>query len=219
MPLLLLESMNDDPIAKQKGLATPLTRSTVASASDTKLNKVASNLSSRPELDHTVTSSSINSLSRLTPGTPIEEGKMLYPFRVKHLGHEIYTLYATTPQSRQDWCSKIVEAKTRHARALAEQNAEPFRLRVISDSGFAYDSLTASSRLPGVSIPGTPLDRSIREMEKGSGTGRPSPPVCRATVNCSTGFSAYEKSIIAVGTDFGVYISEAGNPRGWTRVS
>ncbi|EFX01990.1 Rho guanyl nucleotide exchange [Grosmannia clavigera kw1407] len=218
MPLLLLESMNDDPISKQKGLvATPLTRSTVASVSDTMLNKVSSIAPSRPELDHAATSSSINSLARLAPGTQSEEGKTLYPFRVKHLGHEIYTLYATTPQSRQDWCAKIVEAKTRHARALAEQNAEPFRLRVLSDCGFAYDSITASSKLPSVSIPGTPLDRSIREMGKVFGTGRAPPPVCRASVNCATGFTAFEKSIIAVGTDFGVYISDAGNPRGWLR--
>lgn len=218
MPLLVLESMNDDAISKQKGLvATPLTRSTVASVSDTKLNKVATTGPARPELEHSATSSSINSMSRLTPGTPSEEGRTLYPFRVKHLGHEIYTLYATTPQARQDWCAKIIEAKTRHARALGEQNAEPFRLRVLSDGGFAYDSMTAMGKVPGVPIHGTPLDRSIREMEKKLGPGRGPPPVCRATVNCATGFTAYGKSIVAVGTDFGVYISEASNPRGWTR--
>ncbi|CAK7209075.1 Rho guanine nucleotide exchange factor [Sporothrix bragantina] len=219
MPLLLLESMNDDPINKQKGLAAPLARTTTASASDIRLNKVISNgASGRPELEHTATSSSTGSgVARLNAGAPGEEGKILYPFRVKHLGHEVYTLYATTPQSRQEWCSKIIEAKTRHARALLEQNAEPFRLRVVADGAFAYDSMTAIGKQPSVSIRGTPLDRSIREMEQVFGPGRGPAPVCRATVNCATGFTAYGKSIIAIGTDFGVYISDASNPRGWTR--
>ncbi|ERT00208.1 RhoGEF group protein [Sporothrix schenckii 1099-18] len=219
MPLLLLESMNDDPISKQKGLAAPLARTTTASASDIRLNKVMSNgASGRPELEHTATASSTgSSVTRLNTGTPAEEGKILYPFRVKHLGHEVYTLYATTPQSRQEWCNKIIEAKTRHARALLEQNAEPFRLRVLADSAFAYDSMTAIGKHASVSIRGTPLDRSIREMEQVFGPGRGPAPVCRASVNCATGFTAYGKSIIAIGTDFGVYISDASNPRGWTR--
>ncbi|EPE08022.1 rho1 guanine nucleotide exchange factor 1 [Ophiostoma piceae UAMH 11346] len=217
MPLLLLESMHDDPITKQKGLAAPLARTTAASAPDIRLNKVVSNGATRPDLEHATTSSSASSAARLNPGTPGEEGKTLYPFRVKHLGHEVYTLYATTQQGRDDWCNKIIEAKTRHARALLEQNAEPFRLRVLADSGFAYDSLTANGKQTSVSIRGTPLDRSIREIENVFGPGRGPPPVCRAAVNCSAGFTAFGKSVIAIGTDFGVYISDATNPRGWSR--
>ncbi|CAK7274887.1 Rho guanine nucleotide exchange factor [Sporothrix epigloea] len=219
IPLLILESMNDDPISKQKGLATPLARTTMASAPDGRLNKSISNgAPSRPELEHTTTTSSTSSgISRLNPGTPGEEGKILYPFRVKHLGHEVYTLYAATPQSRQEWCNKIIEAKTRHARALLQQNAEPFRLRVVADGAFAYDSITAIGKQTSISIHGTPLDQSIRDIEQSLGPGHGPTPVCRATVNCATSFTTSGKSIIAVGTDFGVYISDASNPRGWTR--
>ncbi|KAJ9155590.1 Rho1 guanine nucleotide exchange factor 3 [Pleurostoma richardsiae] len=221
MPLLFLESMNDDPVSKQKGITAPLARTTIA-GSDTKLNKMNSNGVDRPGLEQTPTSSSMGSMNttiaRLTPSsTSDSEGKILYPFKVKHLGHEVYTLYATTPQSRQDWCNKIIDAKTRHARALHNQNAEPFRLRVLADGAFAYDSSSPMGRMAGVSIRGTPLDRAIREMEQVYGPGRGPPPVCRAQVNCATAFSAYSKSIIAIGTDFGIYISEASNPRGWTR--
>jgi len=221
MPLLFLESVNDDPVSKQKGITAPLARTTAATASDSKLNKASNNTDRPALLEHTQTSSSMNSLnavSRLATNNSIEEGKILYPFKIKHLGHEVYTLYATTPQSRQEWCSKIVEAKTRHARALHSQNAEPFRLRVLSDGAFAYDSVSAVGRMTGISIRGTPLDRAIREMEQVYGPGRGPAPVCRAQVNCATSFNAYGKSIIAIGTDFGVYISEASNPRGWTRV-
>jgi len=221
MPLLFLESMNDDPVSKQKGITAPLARTTVAGSSDTRLNKVTSNGADRPGLEHTATSNSMTSVNtaatRLTPAISNEEGKILYPFKIKHLGHEVYTLYATTPTSRQEWCSKIIEAKTRHAKALHTQNAEPFRLRILSDSAFAYDSVSAIGKVPGVSIRGTPLDRAIREMEQLYGPGRGPPPVSRANVNCATAFSAYGKSLIAIGTDAGIYISEASNPRGWTK--
>lgn len=221
IPLLILESRNDDPISKQKGLATPLARTTTATIPDVRTNKSIPNTASgRPELEHTTTAGSANSgISRLNSSTPAEEGKTLYPFRVKHLGHEVYTLYAATPQSRQEWCSKIIEAKTRHARALLQQNAEPFRLRVLAIGAFAYDSVTATGKQTSISIRGTPLDQSIREIEQIFGPGQGPAPVCRATVNCATGFMAGDRTIIAIGTDFGVYISDAYNPRGWTRVS
>ncbi|KAK0628639.1 CNH domain-containing protein [Bombardia bombarda] len=219
MPLLFLESLNDDPVTKQKGLTAPLTRTTAAAGSGTQLNKVASNGVDRPGLEHTATGSSMGSLqtvTRLTSGST-DDSKIIYPFRIKHLGHEIYTLYASTAQERVSWCQAFIEAKTRHARALHAQNAEPFRLRVLSDGAFAYDSTSMLGRQPGVSIRGTPLDRAIREMEQVYGPGRGPPPVCRAQVNCATAFTSFGKSVIAIGTDYGVYISESSNPRGWTR--
>lgn len=213
MPLLFLESANDDPVAKQKSLTAPLTRTTAAAGSGTQLNKVPTNGSDRPGLEHTNTASSVTRLTSVSQ----DDGKIIYPFRIKHLGHEIYTLYASSAQERAAWCSAIIEAKTRHARALHAQNAEPFRLRVISDGAFAYDSASPLGRQPSVPIKGTPLDRAIREMEQVYGPGRGPPPVCRATVNCACAFTSFGKSLIAVGTDYGVYISEASNPRGWIR--
>ncbi|KAI1172837.1 CNH domain-containing protein [Nemania sp. FL0916] len=219
MPLLFLESSHDDPISKQKGISTPLTRSANA-GSDTKLNKVVSNGNERPGLEHTATGSSVGSaMNRLTPMNAAEnEGKILYPFRVKHLGHEVYTLFASSAQSRQDWCDRIIEAKTRHARALYAQNAEPFKLRVMADSAFAYDSLSGVGKYMGVGhIRGTPLDRAIRELEKTLGPGRGPPPISRAAVHCATGFSAFGRNMVAVGTDAGVYVAEASDQRGWNK--
>ncbi|KAI1818517.1 Rho1 guanine nucleotide exchange factor 3 [Poronia punctata] len=219
MPLLFLESSQDDPIAKQKGLATPLTRS-ANPGSDIKLNKISSNNGERPGLEHTATSSSTGSgMNRLGPAPTNEnEGKILYPFRVKHLGHEVYTLFATSAQSRQDWCDRIVEAKTRHAKALHAQNAEPFKLRVMADSAFAYDSLSGVGKyMGGVHIRGTPLDRAIREVEATFGPGRGPPPISRAAVYCATGFSAFGRNMVAVGTDVGVCVAEASDQRGWTK--
>lgn len=221
MPLLFLESSQDDPISKQKGIAAPLTRA-ANSASDTKLNKVVSNSSERPGLDHAATTSAVNgvAVTRLVPSNSTDaESKTLYPFRIKHLGHEVYTLFAQTSTLRQDWCDRIIEAKTRHAKALHAQNAEPFRLRVMADSAFAYDPVAAIGKyVGGVHIRGTPLDRAIREVEKVYGSGRGPSPISRAGVNCATGFSAFGKNMVAVGTDAGVCVSEASDQRGWTKV-
>lgn len=219
MPLLFLESSQDDPISKQKGIAAPLSRA-ANSASDTKLNKVVSNGNERPGLDHVATSSSIGpAVTRLAPTNSADnEGKILYPFRIKHLGHEVYTLFSQSAQARQDWCDRIIEAKTRHAKALHAQNAEPFRLRVMADSAFAYDPVAAIGKyVGGVHIRGTPLDRAIREVERTYGPGRGPIPISRAGVNCATGFSAFGKNMVAVGTDAGVCVSEASDQRGWNK--
>lgn len=217
MPLLFLESMNDEPVMKQKGLTAPLGRTTVAAPQGAQLNKVASNGGGRPGLEHTATSSSTNSLAQAASNDA--EGKILYPFKVKHLGHEVYTLYASSARDRLDWCTSIIEAKTRHAKALYAQNAEPFRLRVLADASFHYDVTSPFVKAAGVPVKGTPLDRAIQDLEKVLGSAQGIAAVCRAQVNCATGFSAYGKSVIAIGTDYGIFISDPSNPRGWTRVS
>jgi hypothetical protein len=107
---------------------------------------------------------------------------------------------------------------TRYAISLLEENSEPFGLRVMADSAFAYDVMSTSQHRV-VSVKGTPLDRAIREIEQIYKTSPRPGPVCRAEVNCAATFNCYGKSIVVIGTDYGVYISEANDPRGWTRVS
>jgi len=222
MDLLVLESVNDDPVVKSSvrgiGPVTTVTRPSLANQ----------NGSSASTLTHTATSNTLatvntNGSGKTLVATTILDGpkdeKVMFPFRIKHLGKsDVYTLYAPTAQNRQDWCEKIVEAKTKHAASLFEQNAEPFRLRVVADTAFAYDAMSGGPK--SIVISGTPLDRAIREVEcKFDGQTRPG-PVCRAQVNCATAFNQpYGNPMLAVGTDYGVYISNYSNPRGWTRVS
>jgi hypothetical protein len=229
MQLLVLESTSDDPVVKSSvkgiGAVTTVTKTASSTAVDPRLSRTVTNgLERSNTLEHTSSSNSVttvSSVTRLAPSaTNDTDARSMYPFRVKHLGKtEVYTLYAPTAQNRQDWCDKILEAKTRHAASLFEQNAEPFRLRVMADTAFAYDVMSAVSQRNVVSVRGTPLDRSIREMEKSYGAGPRPGPVCRAQVNCATAFNCYGKTMVAIGTDYGVYTSEADNPRGWTRVS
>lgn len=230
MELLVLESTNDDPVVKSSvkgiGAVTTVTKAVPISAIDQRPQRplTSSSLERTNTIEQTNSNSSVPTMSSVTRLNPTNssdvDARSMYPFRVKHLGKiEVYTLYAPSAQNRQDWCDKILEAKTRHAASLFTQNAEPFRLRVMADSAFAYDLSAAGSQRTGVSVSGTPLDRAIRETEKVYGAGPKPAPVCRAQVNCATEFNSHGKQMIAIGTDYGVYTSEASNPRGWTRVS
>lgn len=200
MDLLGLESTDDDPVIKSsvRGVAT-VTPSQAGAVSP---------------LAHTGSGASGGTVGLDNS----RDDKILYPFKIKHLGKTgTYTLYAFSAQSRMEWCQKIIEAKTKHAAALFSQNAEPFRLRVIADTAFGYSDHSAGSK--GVTIKGTPLHRAIKEVEKQyENTKSRPPPICRTAVNCATVFQQPAGRIMcAIGTDYGVYMSELNNPRGWHR--
>jgi hypothetical protein len=247
MDLLVLENINEDVVVRSsyvKGVTsvTPLPTKPLPSSPDlNKMARITTAQSAHPTLASVNTGSSMASLnsvasapSKLSSTTVLDNNKdsdkVLYPFRIKHLGSkEPYTLYAASAGSRSEWYNKIIEAKTKHAAALFAQNAEPFRLRVIADSAFYYDSNANTKDQYGVSMGGkpviiksTPLDRAVKEVEnRFKASGRPA-PICRARVNCATSFTTSypgTKHLVAVGTDFGVYCCEMDNPRGWFRVS
>lgn len=229
MQLLVLESTNDEAVVKtaMKGLGavTTVTKTATTPSSDSRISRTVTNsgLERTSTLEHTMSAQSVatvNSVTRLASNQANDaDAKNMYPFRVKHLGKsEVYTLYAPSAQNRQDWCDKILEAKTRHAASLYEQNAEPFQLRVMADTAFAYDAITGLSHRGLIPVRGTPLDRAIRDMERLYGAGSRPGSVCRAQVNCATAFNCFGKSMVAIGTDNGVYTSESSNSRGWTRV-
>lgn len=228
MDLLILESTKDDPVEKSYKGVTAV--SSTAKPGNTPEPKTVRNNSSGTidTLRQTTTNSSMTSVDttsqRITPLTVLSEsssrddhGKILYPFRIKHLGREMYTLFAASIQDRKQWCDKILEAKTQHASSLFAQNAEPFKVRILADAAFAYDTPAAGAK--ATLVKGTPLQRSIADVDRMYGhTGRPG-PVCRARVNCATTFRQVGgRSMIAIGTDYGVYLAEAGDVRGWTKV-
>ena len=244
MDLLVLETPSEDAVVKGsyvRGITsvTPVPhRAAPASPDPSRLGRTMSVQPGRPDLSPTGnTASSMTSLSTLNSTAsakiagptvldgPKDSERVMYPFRVHHLGKDVYTLFAPTASNRAEWCKKIIEAKTKHAAALYTQNAEPLRLKVMADSAFYYDTYAYSNASSGVGKPvvikGTPTDRAIKEVEhRFRDTGRPA-PICRARVNCATSFTTpYPgKHMVVVGTDYGVYVSEMDNPRGWHRVS
>ncbi|KAH7410614.1 CNH domain-containing protein [Cadophora sp. MPI-SDFR-AT-0126] len=224
MELLVLESTNDDPVLKSsvKGVGAVTTGAkSIVDAQNPRLNQIATNdLKSQNALEYAQSNNSMSIMSsvRNSGSAPSNDADamLMYPFRLQHLGQShVYTLCATSAQNRQDWCNKIVEAKTHYSTTLSKENSEPFRLRVIADSAFAYDSISASQHSV-VSVKGTPLDQALREIERIYGSSR-QPPRCRAEVNCAATFNYYGRSLVVIGTDYGVYISEANDPRGWAR--
>lgn len=200
MDLLALESTNDDPVVKSsvRGVAT--------------VNPAQGNASPLAQQGP----AGANGVTTLLES---KDDKILYPFKIKHLGKNgTYTLYAFSAQSRAEWCEKIIEAKTKHAAALFSQNAEPFRLRVLADAAFGYNDQITGSKT--VTIKGTPLHRAIEEVEQRYEKSGPRPnAICRAPVNCATVFQQPPgRMMCAIGTDFGLYVSDLNNPRGWCRV-
>nr|POF22339.1 rho1 guanine nucleotide exchange factor 3 [Quercus suber] len=224
MDLLILESSNDPAVQKSnyvKGISTVTTVSSTRVPTDLgSMGRTPSNqVPGSTQLQHVNTSNSTNSLTTVSTLGEGKDDKIMYPFRVKHLGRETYNLFASSESSRREWCAKIIEAKTKHAAALYAQNAEPFQLKVMADSAFSYEGFAGGKS--GVVIKGTPVDRAIKEVEhRFKDTGRPG-PICRARVNCATSFTAQNdgKTMIAVGTDFGVFVSDLDNPRGWMKIS
>lgn len=233
MDLLVLESDNDDAVVKStmKGLGavTTVTTKAVAPTENRASRQSMSNPGGPGTLTHMNTASSAASIMTngsgrtIVPSTAIEapkDEKIMYPFRISHLGKEqTYTLYAPSKASRLEWCDKIISAKKRHAASLYKQNAEPFRLRVVADTAFGYyDAMSGQGKT--IVIPGTPLHRATQEMKKTFGEVQKPGPICRAAVNCATSFNQpFGNTKVAVGTDYGVYISDYDNTRGWTKVS
>ncbi|KAK3676968.1 Rho guanine nucleotide exchange factor [Recurvomyces mirabilis] len=223
MDLLILESANEPAVQKSsyvKGITSVTTVTGRTADQQAALARTASNNSPNPgALAHVNTGASTNSLQTVTSLEGKDSDRIMYPFKIKHLGRETYTLFAPTDSARREWCTKIIEAKTKHAAALYAQHAEPFKIRVMADSAFVFDGFAAPGNTgqKGVTIHGTPVDRAIKEVEhRFKDTGRPG-PICRARVNCATAFTMGEKSMVAVGTDFGVFVSEMENPRGWNK--
>ncbi|KAK5123828.1 hypothetical protein LTR85_002464 [Meristemomyces frigidus] len=246
MDLLILENASDAAVQKSAYLKGITSVTTVTGRGASPMVEHANALAraqTREErgggvnaLQHVGTGASANSLQPVTSlgggegGGGKDSDKIMYPFKIKHLGREVYTLFAPTEQARREWCTKIVEAKTKHAAALYAQQAEPFRLRVMADSAFVFDAFGTGGAGgggggKGLVIAGSPVERALQEVEvRFKGTGRPG-PICRARVNCATSFAAPGtmvgsgggRQMVAVGTDFGVYVSEMENPRGWTR--
>ena len=225
MDLLILESASDPPVQKSsyvKGIALgrDVTAGRSGTPQDPTLNRTSSSQSPAPSLQTVNTGSSGTSLQTVTSlGDGKDADRILYPFKVKHLGRDVYTLFAPSEKARKDWADAIIKAKTKHAASLYNQNAEPFKLRVMADAAFVYDGFAGQSK--AAVIKGTPVDRAIKEVEqKFKDSGRPG-PICRARVNCATSFTTSgedAKHMVAVGTDYGVYVSEIDNPRGWTKV-
>lgn len=81
----------------------------------------------------------LNLMNSLVQISLNSDEKILYFFKVKYLGYEVYILYVLFVRDRMEWCIWIVEIKICYVKVLFLQNVEFFRLRVFVDVVFYYE--------------------------------------------------------------------------------
>lgn len=138
--------------------------------------------------------------------------EVLYPFKITHLGRNgtSYTLYASSNLDRQHWKDAIIGAKTAYSSAVYAMNAEPFRVKVLTQHAFGYDG-ASTPKLP-VFAPGTAIDRALQESNKEFAGTSPPRPLARSKVNCASScIFANGQEYIFLGLDYGVYVFTAGS--------
>jgi len=230
MDLLVLENIPDEAVRQShylRGLSTVSTMQKISSSNDLTRLRSNSNIGSTTSVDRLTVASSLSSGTESQPPMVTTLGEsskdmenILYPFKIKHLGKETYTLFAQSMGQRNEWATKIIEAKTNHAKSLQRQHAEPFKLRVIADASFYYDSASSNVGSTSILIEDSPMDRAIKSVEQRFKSVQRPPAACRARVNCVTNFSTSHpnsKQMTAIGTDYGLFLASTDNPRGWYR--
>jgi hypothetical protein len=145
----------------------------------------------------------------------------MYPFSIKHLGQAgMYVLYAPTAQNRRDWCDKIRETQERHASALASQNSNPFRLKVLSKDLIAQrEVVTGKQQLGRIRV--TPLDRALEEgaLDETRELTFTKAEI-RQTVLCADTYVRNGDQVLVIGTDKGILTlgGEVNGTRRWKTV-
>jgi len=169
--------------------------------------------STKPTLAPKGAVSAIESHSEMSD---IESGPVnaMYPFSIRHLGSaETYILYAPTSHNRREWCDKIGEALEPYASALASRNANPFCLKVLSNSFRTQQEqrILKTRKHPTGRVKGTPLDRALEEEPQ-------TEPVdyynADTSILCADTYTHNGSQILVVGTGKGIHtLGEAADKR------
>jgi hypothetical protein len=124
-------------------------------------------------------------------------------------------LYASSRIDREKWSNAIVSAKREFSSRVFAMNVEPFRLQVVANYAFGYDS-SHQPKLP-VFAPATALDRALSQYREPMPSDIPR-PLIHSRVNCGASFVfADGKVYYLVGLDYGVYVRSDETNAKWTR--
>jgi len=215
LDLLVLESVDDDPVIKSSS-----SKFGVGTFTSHVPNPPESRRLSRQLLQSPI--SPIKSNEGLqNPGTASvtliggdADKEIMYPFRITHLGQAgaSYTLYTSSSIDRDKWKDAIISAKREHSSAMYALNAEPFRMKVVADYAFGYDS-SYSPKLP-VFTAASAVDRALRE----TGNQDKPRPLVKSYINCGVSFVfADGNEYCMLGLDYGVYIHDGKPDSIWRR--
>ena len=189
--------------------------------SEKKVNKVSSPGSGPASPDLTLVTS-------LT--APPTDKALIYPFSITYLSvtGDTYTLYADTPNARQTWVDKIMEAKME--RALAARKIEPFEAKIVAESVFGNTTTVEQwNAKPPAVVEHSTMHRALTTMRaEPFGSRTLGKAITWTRINCAKSFIAPEgtdfahQRLVAVGTDDGVYIGYLPELSGlctqWARV-
>lgn len=141
-----------------------------------------------------------------------------YPFKVRYTGQNVsYTFYAETLNERDSWFHSI-----NHVQSKKVKNSvfEPFKISILSDQ-FAYEEGDQPQKLPLLSA-GSNIDTALKSFENETLPQDSKPLISRplmfSEVLCGTTFQFQDRFFHALGLSYGLFITEAEDPRGWKRV-
>lgn len=209
LDLLVVEEVNGEPVAKSKTNHVVGVLATAGNNADprrmSRLMNPTSPISNKAGVDY---------FAKAPRATASENANMIFPIKLRDLGlnRKTYYIYTNTEEERKTWVDKILTAKREYSSSVYALNAEPFRLQVVEDSYFGYDS--SAPKLP-VFSQATALDRAIQEYEQQSGTPEKK-VVLQSKVNATASFTFGGKQFTIVGLNNGLYVRDESR-RVWER--
>lgn len=143
-----------------------------------------------------------------------------YPFKVRYTGqHTSYTFFAESLQDRDSWFLAINQVQSKKVK---NSIFEPFKITILSDQ-FAYEQGEQPQKLPLLAA-GSNIDTALKsfEVEQGQKTADQSLTISRplmfSEVLCGTTFQFQNRTFHVLGLNFGLYMTEVEDPKGWKRV-
>lgn len=207
MDLLVVESVDDEPVVKSK--ANQVVGVLAGNGADPRrMTRLYNAKSPNNSKGNELTVKSQRALAS-------ENANMIFPIKLRDQGlnRKTYYIYTNTEEERSNWVTKILSAKREYSSSVYALNAEPFRLCVVEDRYFGYDSAEAP-KLP-VFAQATPLDRAIQEYEQ-KVDSKSLRPCVNSKVNCSISFTFGGMQLTMIGCHNGLYVREEGK-KDWTR--
>lgn len=200
LDLLVLESLDEDPVTKNNKLGVGTFTSHASPTETRRTSRLIGGSPTKQDAGSYVTAIEDSS----------QEKELLYPFRVTHLGRQgtTYTLYAPSKHEQLKWREAILDAKRDYGLGLYTMNSEPFKLRVVSEYGFAYE--TGSGPKLSVFSPGTAIERALNESLERVPAGTVVPRLLfRSRITCGACFVfADNREYTILGMDNGAYLCE-----------
>ncbi|WEJ94808.1 Rho guanine nucleotide exchange factor [Yamadazyma tenuis] len=155
-----------------------------------------------------------------------QEDPSIYPFKVRHAGHgknNSFVFSTKTERDRTIWVNHLMDARSNLCSRL--NKVEPYNLKLISNTCFAYEESNRVTKLQSLS-PNDPIEKmstnSLSIMNSLGYTGdlysfsNTSKHVVFSTVRSSASFAYNSTNFFFVGTSSGVYCSDMVH--GWKRV-